>query len=222
MRFKKILIVDPRPLLREGLKSALGLSDYSIKFSDAGNDYEFLVATGHCRDFDLILIHESFLLIGTYGLITAYLYKTNKPIVVIRDEASEELDITLKFFNISEVIESNQSLDTIAYKMRDLLTRKSQPDWFSCQRKPNLGSINIANNSAKQASANGSSITKDKLEHLTGRQRDVLDYLKVGLMNKEIAYEMGIRESTVKRHVSDIFKKLKVQTRTQLVVSLNH
>ena len=40
-------------------------------------------------------------------------------------------------------------------------------------------------------------------------------------MNKEIAFELGIQESTVKRHVSDIFKKLHVKNRTQLTACLS-
>lgn len=51
---------------------------------------------------------------------------------------------------------------------------------------------------------------------LTERQIQVLGYLKTKLMNKEIAYEIGIKEKTVKFHVTAIFKKLGFKSRSQL------
>jgi DNA-binding NarL/FixJ family response regulator len=46
----------------------------------------------------------------------------------------------------------------------------------------------------------------------------VLALLSQGKQNKEIAYDLAITEATVKAHVSQIFRKLGVQTRTQAAV----
>jgi DNA-binding NarL/FixJ family response regulator len=46
----------------------------------------------------------------------------------------------------------------------------------------------------------------------------VLELLGTGKLNKEIAYELGIAEATVKVHVSAILEKLNVYSRTQAVV----
>ncbi|CAG0983112.1 partial Putative HTH-type transcriptional regulator YhjB, partial [Rhodocyclaceae bacterium] len=48
---------------------------------------------------------------------------------------------------------------------------------------------------------------------LTGRQRQILELLRAGKVNKEIANELGIGLGTVKQHVVAIFKKLKVRNR---------
>jgi DNA-binding NarL/FixJ family response regulator len=53
---------------------------------------------------------------------------------------------------------------------------------------------------------------------LTPQQRKVLRLLGTGKLNKEIAYELDIAETTVKAHVSSILHKLKVYSRTQAVV----
>lgn len=50
---------------------------------------------------------------------------------------------------------------------------------------------------------------------LTGRQVDVLRYLKDGLTNKEISARLGIAETTVKVHIAAIFRTLNVVNRTQ-------
>lgn len=53
---------------------------------------------------------------------------------------------------------------------------------------------------------------------LTPQQSTVLRMLGEGLLNKQIAYELSISESTVKAHVSAILKKLDVSSRMQAVL----
>ena len=47
-----------------------------------------------------------------------------------------------------------------------------------------------------------------RLDRLTARERQVCDYLMAGLINKQIAAELGIAESTVKVHRSRMMEKL--------------
>ncbi|HTW78276.1 MAG TPA: response regulator transcription factor [Terracidiphilus sp.] len=54
---------------------------------------------------------------------------------------------------------------------------------------------------------------------LSSREREVLDLIVRGKSNKEIAYDLGITESTVKCHVSVILMRLNVSDRTQAVVT---
>jgi two-component system response regulator DegU len=53
---------------------------------------------------------------------------------------------------------------------------------------------------------------------LSDRELEVLDLIAKGLLNKEIAKTLYISEKTVKNHISNIFKKLKVSDRTQAAV----
>lgn len=52
------------------------------------------------------------------------------------------------------------------------------------------------------------------LEQLTPQQFRVLKMIADGLLNKQIAYEMNVQETTVKQHVSAILRKLEVNNRT--------
>lgn len=61
----------------------------------------------------------------------------------------------------------------------------------------------------------------EKLAQLTTQQHKVLRALKEGKLNKQIAFDLGVAEATVKAHISSIFKKLGVSNRTQAVVALN-
>jgi len=58
---------------------------------------------------------------------------------------------------------------------------------------------------------------RDRLVTLTPQQVRVLMMLSEGLLNKQIAYELGVSEATIKAHVSAILQKLGVESRTQAV-----
>lgn len=60
-----------------------------------------------------------------------------------------------------------------------------------------------------------------KLQSLTPQQTRVLSMLGEGLLNKQIAYELGVSEATVKAHVSAVLLKLEVDSRTQAVIIMN-
>ena len=53
---------------------------------------------------------------------------------------------------------------------------------------------------------------------LTPMQRRVLDLLRQGKFNKQIAYELGAAESTVKAHVTAILHRLNLSSRLQAVI----
>ncbi|MEE9272864.1 MAG: response regulator transcription factor [Robiginitomaculum sp.] len=57
-----------------------------------------------------------------------------------------------------------------------------------------------------------------RLASLTPAQRRVLSGLSDGLLNKQIAFEMGITIATVKAHMTAIFRKLGATNRTQALL----
>lgn len=57
--------------------------------------------------------------------------------------------------------------------------------------------------------------TLAKIATLTGQQARILDLITNGMLNKQIAFELSIAETTVKAHVTAIMRKLGVHSRTQ-------
>ncbi len=51
---------------------------------------------------------------------------------------------------------------------------------------------------------------------LTRRERELLDYIRTHLSNKEIGTKMGIAERTVKYHLGNLYRKFGVQGRQEL------
>ncbi|WCE06141.1 response regulator transcription factor [Pseudoxanthomonas sp. JBR18] len=60
-----------------------------------------------------------------------------------------------------------------------------------------------------------------RVSELTPQQFRVLGMVCQGLLNKQIAWEMGLAPTTVKVHVSAILRKLDVGTRTQAVMLMH-
>jgi DNA-binding NarL/FixJ family response regulator len=55
--------------------------------------------------------------------------------------------------------------------------------------------------------------------HLTPTQITVLRGVHSGQLNKQIAYELGIAEATVKAHMTALMRKLNVRNRTQVAIA---
>lgn len=60
--------------------------------------------------------------------------------------------------------------------------------------------------------------TLERLASLTNQQARILQLICEGKLNKQIAYDLSIAETTVKAHVTAIMRKLGVQSRTQAVL----
>lgn len=56
------------------------------------------------------------------------------------------------------------------------------------------------------------------LPQLTPTQAKVLRGVRSGLLNKQIAFDLGIAEATVKAHMTMLMRKLNVRNRTQVAI----
>lgn len=61
-------------------------------------------------------------------------------------------------------------------------------------------------------------ITGENSFHLTNREREILNLIASGYLNKQIAKLMNITEQTAKNHITNIFKKLEATNRTEAVI----
>lgn len=80
------------------------------------------------------------------------------------------------------------------------------------------GEIHASPMALEPAEPSPSEQAVSRLALLTRQQAKILQLVSAGLMNKQIAYELSIAETTVKAHVTAIMRKLGVQTRMQAVL----
>ncbi|VXC83464.1 helix-turn-helix domain-containing protein [Sphingomonas sp. 8AM] len=57
------------------------------------------------------------------------------------------------------------------------------------------------------------------LAQLTPTQLKVMRGVHSGMLNKQIAYDLGIAEATVKAHMTALMRKLNVRNRTQVAIA---
>ncbi len=69
-----------------------------------------------------------------------------------------------------------------------------------------------------EASQSGMCDPRERSVHLTPTQRKVLDGVHSGRLNKQIAFDLGIAEATVKAHMTILMRKLNVRNRTQVAI----
>ncbi len=74
------------------------------------------------------------------------------------------------------------------------------------------------------AERNSPGSTSSALSSLGKRDRQMIEALTRGMMNKEIAFELGLCEGTIKEYMHRVYQKIGVTNRTQCAVwgTINH
>ncbi len=206
----KILIGDDHLLFREGLRRLLEQLQGEASFVEAGTFDEVLDQCRAGTTFDIILMDLHMPnWPGFDGLREIQALQPGVPVVVI--SASEALgDIRGALdHGATGYIPKSSSVKVMMgalnlvfsggiYLPPGALTA-------SMEAAPRRRTVDMSDRSAGYG--------------LTQRQREVLECLRLGKSNKQIAYELGLSEGTVKIHVTAIFKSLGVKNRTQAVIA---
>jgi DNA-binding NarL/FixJ family response regulator len=199
-----IVIADDHPLFRDALRQAIA-SIVPAKISEAGTFEELTARLEQEADVDLILLDLSMPGIsGFSGLIYLRAQYSAIPVVVV--SASDE------------VVTIRRSLFLGAWGFTP--TRLGVEALRTAILKVIEGDIWIPPDVDLSAAADPEMARlRDRLVTLTPQQVRVLMMLSEGLLNKQIAYELGVSEATIKAHVSAILQKLGVESRTQAVIA---
>lgn len=206
----KILIGDDHLLFREGLRRLLEQLQGDSTFVEAGTFDEVL---DHCRTsgtFDIILMDLHMpSWPGFDGLREIQALQPGVPVVVI--SASEALgDIRGALDHGATGYIPKSSSVKVMMGALNLV--------FSGGIYLPPGALTASMDAAPRRRASEVS-DRNAGYGLTQRQREVLECLRLGKSNKQIAYELGLSEGTVKIHVTAIFKSLGVKNRTQAVIA---
>jgi DNA-binding NarL/FixJ family response regulator len=200
-----LVIADDHPLFRDALRQAVATVVTSAKINEAGSFEELTALLEREPDVDLILLDLSMPGIsGFSGLI--YLRAQFPAIPVVIVSASDDAGTIRRSmdFGASGFIPKRFGVETL----RDAIGKVMNGDvWIPAD-------VDIS-------AAADPDMTKlrDRLVTLTPQQVRVLMMLSEGLLNKQIAYELGVSEATIKAHVSAILQKLGVESRTQAVIA---
>ncbi|OLU33089.1 DNA-binding response regulator [Pseudomonas sp. PA15(2017)] len=203
----EILIADDHPLFRSALQQALTMGLGSgVRLVEVASIAELEARLAEKTDWDLVLLDLN--MPGAYGFSGLVLLRGQYPqIPVVMISAQEEAAVVVRSreFGASGFIPKSSSLEVIQQAVRQVLEGEV---WWPPQSEEAIS----LSSEAKAASAG--------LASLTPQQFRVLTMVCEGLLNKQIAFELSVSEATVKAHVTAIFRKLGVRTRTQAALLL--
>jgi DNA-binding NarL/FixJ family response regulator len=200
------LIVDDHPLFLEALQRAIAtaLPDASTVEATSIADAK-TVLQGRAR-FDAVLLDLS--MPGTRGfdgLLELRGLYPKMPIVVVSALEDPRIVQEVMGYGAAGFIAKSASRDEIASALKTVMDGSvTLPKGYH----PPGAALNMP----------GKADLAQRLTALTPKQLSVLRMLRQGLLNKQIAHELKIEETTVKAHVSEILRKLNVASRTQAVI----
>ena len=200
MNARTILIADDHPLMRAALREAAGRASPGAVVVEAGSLGEARVAARAQRRVSLVLL--DLMMSDSRGLAGVLVLRADHPDVpVVVVSAAEDADTAARAIDCgaSGFIPKSSAPETIVQALRAVL----DGDIWTPYAAPAAGRADLA----------------ARFATLTPAQLRVLIGLMDGRLNKQIAWDMGISEATVKAHVTAVFRKLHVQNRTQAVIA---
>ncbi len=201
----RLLIADDHPLFRGALREAVTGLFREVDIAEAGTFEEVTELAERGGDVDLILLDLSMPGVrGFSGLMYLRAQYPSLPVVVVSANDDPAVIRRCMEFGASGFIPKTLGIDAL----RQAVTRVLQGEVWT---PPDV-------DLARQSDAETAAMIA-RLATLTPQQVRVLMMLSGGLLNKQIAYELGVSEATVKAHVSAILQKLGVESRTQAVIA---
>ena len=201
----RLIIADDHPLFRGALREAVSGLFENVEIAEAGSFEDLAKLLERGADVDLILLDLTMPGVrGFSGLMYLRAQYPSMPIVVVSANDDPGVIRRCMDFGASGFIPKTLGIDT----MRGAITRVFEGGvWTPPEVDLGAGAnVEIAD-------------LLTRLTSLTPQQVRVLMMLSGGLLNKQIAYELGVSEATVKAHVSAILQKLGVDSRTQAVIA---
>lgn len=203
----KIIIADDHPLYRSALLQILpqafeGQETIALEAQSVAEVHHLLESE---EDVDLILLDLHMPgAQGFSGLVNLRGCYPQIPVAMVSGNDSVDVRKKSAAFGAAGFISKSCETQSLLEALRQLLAGLH---WF-----PDMP--------GDASHIDGAEIA-ERVANLTPHQFRVFSMIVQGLLNKQIAYQLGISEPTVKSHVTAIFRKLGVRKRTEVIIAAN-
>jgi DNA-binding NarL/FixJ family response regulator len=201
----EIIVADDHPLFREALRHALGRAVPDATVVEADTVAALLDEAERHPEADLLLLDLN--MPGANGfsaLVQMRAHHPSLPVVII--SANEDPGVIRRSIahGAAGFVPKSSTVEEMVEALRAVLDGDV---WIPA-------SVDAESPTLEGPEADVAS----RLASLTPQQFRVLTMLSAGLLNKQIAYELGVSEATIKAHMTAIMQKLGATNRTQAVV----
>ena len=202
MKDATVLIADDHPLFRAALKQAVGHSfaQQSILEAEDVGELQALIDANPQLELLFLDLHMP----GNDGFTTLMMLRNHYPdltIVMVSSDDGAEMIYQAIDFGAAGFIPKSSDLSTIQTAIDTILDGET---WLP---------VDLPKRSNDDQKTPQQKLAQ-QLAELTPQQYKVLSMIADGQLNKQIAFELDIKETTVKKHVSAILMKLGVNNRT--------
>lgn len=202
----RVIIADDHPMMRTALRQATEFTLPGVEIVETGDFGKTVAKLGeHANAIDLVLVDLN--MPGMSGLIGFVALRSQYPDVPMLVVSATEDPLTVHRainFGASGFIPKSAHASEMSAAIRAVIEGKVWLPKHLQSRRPTepkeIGHI------------------ARRLAKLTPHQLRVLVMLREGKANKQIAYDLGVSEQTIKMHVSAVLRKLGVTSRIQAVI----
>ncbi|WP_439100960.1 response regulator transcription factor [Congregibacter sp.] len=205
----KCIIADDHPLFRDALSMLVSGGDICADVSHAENVAELhdLVEKDGAPDLLLLDLHMP----GASGFSALGWFVGNypdKPVIIVSAHIQADTVRRAIDHGAAAFLSKSSGTEVMNACIQGVLagSRGLHPGLDISESGASLKALDVA----------------DALASLTPQQFRVASMLVEGLLNKQIAYELGVKEATIKAHMTEVFRKLGVQSRTQAVLAIGN
>lgn len=201
---RTLLIADDHPLFRDAISRLVGSFWPQAEMHQAADaDEVFQLAEQH-PNADLLLLDLT--MPGARGFsVLVHLRSQHPALPVVMVSARDDADTRRRAIEHGASGFLSKSADPAAIRrMLDAVLAGESPERLDAQTPMNSGERDVA----------------ARIALLTPAQFRVLSRVSAGLLNKQIAWELGVSEATVKAHMGAVLDKLGATNRTQAVLLL--
>jgi len=191
-----ILVADDHPLFRSALVQTLSLHPMPIQITESEN-YPDTLSRLREKDFDIALIDLN--MPGQQGKLHLADICREFPevvVVVISGHDDRQTRREVKALGAAGFITKSSSMEQLNQALNEVIEQGEF--WDEDVDDGELKDVHIVT-----------------ISNMTPQQKRVLAMIADGKLNKQIAFDLNIQETTIKQHVSAILKKLNVYNRTQ-------
>ena len=206
----KFLIVDDHPMFREALQSAIQLAYPDGETVEATSIADAItVLEDQAGSFDIALLDLSMPgTTGFEGLLEIRTRFPKLPVVIVSGLEGQRVIQHALSCGVAGFIPKSSKKAELADALTAVMTGAVYvPEGYSEE--------------SEDTEAQDAEAISKRLSSLTQQQMRVLLLIRQGLLNKQIAFELNVGETTVKAHVSEILRKLHAYSRTQAVIMVS-
>ena len=207
----KVLIVSDNHMIRAGIRMILESQSTSYLIGEVATAHAAVDAANHAQA-DILLVDLDLSGVEVVDLIQQLTHTPATPLIlVLSNLGDDELVRQVLRAGAAGVVLKVQPPAVLHAAIESLCAMAPKKGFTEPTRPPRLSINGIVPEPAKHQDVS-------RIGSLTRREREIIRLLGKGLKNKDMAGQLGISEITVRHHLSNIFSKLEVIDRQNLLI----